>query len=530
MSKRALLALLLLSGCDSGKDPPKTVGGGSGTTPTVPSCSAAGGGGAVGVPTLFMGLKGDSDYGWLGSPVVADIDGDGKQEILAAHEKVMAWRADGSVAWQFAPKVGRVWAGLVVADFRDGPELETVVASQGQLWMLDAKGAVLSGWPVTWRGEIRSLAAGDVNGDGQLDVVVASTNHSPDILSAYTAAGQQIQGFPPIASGTIGCQNGTNCWVAGAFDQNLAVGDLDGTGGLDIVAPMDCSYAGFFHGTGVAFDANPMFKKRPKTPGVRYLHTLSQAQQGYADDEDTELQAHFTNTPPAIADVDGDGKNEVIMLASVQNASQDDREKGVALWVVRNDASRLPGWETPFRAPEYVFGLWDFDEDNAVGATNQVVVADIDATHPGPEFIFAGFDARIHAVTADKQELWATTYAEDGRVLTGGVVVGDLSKDGIPEIVFATYSPDDNRSSLFVLDAGGHVLHRVALPQHGAAVPTLADVDGDGAVEIVLSMRKVYWDGSEPAVAIYKVANSGTNCLLWPTGRANYLRNGWVKK
>jgi hypothetical protein len=114
-------------------------------------------------------------------------------------------------------------------------------------------------------------------------------------------------------------------------------------------------------------------------------------------------------------------------------------------------------------------------------------------------------------------------------VLTGGVVVGDLSKDGIPEIIFATYSPDDNRSHLFVMDAGGHVLHQAALPQHGAAVPTLADVDGDGTLEVVLSMRKVYWDGSEPAVAIYKVPGSGTNCLLWPTGRANYLRNGWVK-
>ena len=523
------MALLLVLGCGGDEEPSKVVGGGSGVTPTVPSCAAAGGGTTVAAPALLLGLKGDSDYGWLGSPVVADLDGDGKQETLAAHAKVMAWRADGSVAWQFAPNGGRVWAGLVVGDFRDGPELEVVVASRGKVWMLDANGAVLSGWPVTWRDEIRSLAAGDVNGDGQLDVVVASTKPGPDILNAYTAAGEHVAGFPPIASNTVGCTAGTDCWMAGAFDQNLAVGDLDGTGGLDIVAPMDNAYAGFYQGTGEAFDANPMFNKRPKTLGVRYLHTLSQAQQGWANDEETELQAHFTNTAPAIADVDGDGRNEIVMLASVQNASQADRLKGVALWVVRNDASRVPGWETPFHAPDYTFGLWDFDEDNAVGATNQVTVADIDASHAGPEFIFAGFDGRIHAVTANRQELWATTYAEDARVLTGGVVVGDLSKDGIPEIVFATYSPDDNRSNLFVMDAGGHVLHRVALPQHGAAVPTLADVDGDGDVEIVLSMRKVYWDGSEPAVAIYEVPASGTNCLLWPTGRANDLRNGWVR-
>ena len=158
-----------------------------------------------------------------------------------------------------------------------------------------------------------------------------------------------------------------------------------------------------------------------------------------------------------------------------------------------------------------------------------MTVADIDATHAGPEFIFAGFDARIHAVTAEREELWATYYAEDDRVLTGGVVVSDLSADGIPEIVFATYSPDDDRSDLFVLDAGGNILHQLPLPQHGASVPTLADVDGDGEVEILVSLRHVHWDGSEASVAVYDVANSTTGCLLWPTGRANMLRNGWVR-
>ncbi len=525
----------LASGCGGGDDeqgarrPPNPVGGGSGTTPTVPACAEAGGSAEVAAPTLALELFGDSGYGWLGSPAVADLDGDGTLEIVTAHEALVAWHADGSEAFRYEDLPGRVWASPLVADFRDGPELEVVFASREQIVMLDATGAVLSGWPVTWQDEIRSLAAGDVNGDGQLDVVAASTDHEVDILAAYSAGGDLLAGYPPVATGTIGCTAGENCWMAGAFDQNLAVGDLDGDAELDVVAPMDNAYAGIYHGSGEAFDANPMFEERPKTPGVRYLHTLSQAQQGWADDEATELQAHFTNTPPAIADLDGDGVSEVIMLASVQNASQDDREQGVALWVVRSDASRLPGWETPFHAPEYLFGLWDFEEDNAVAATNQVTVADLDPTYPGPELVFAGFDGRIHAVTAAREELWATYYAEDERVLTGGVTVGDLSADGVPELVFATYSPDEDRSSLFVLDAGGNVLHRLPLPQRGASVPTLADVDGDGEVEIVLALRSVYWDGSEAAVQIYDVPGSTPDCLLWPTGRANLLRNGWVR-
>jgi hypothetical protein len=31
------------------------------------------------------------------------------------------------------------------------------------------------------------------------------------------------------------------------------------------------------------------------------------------------------------------------------------------------------------------------------------------------------------------------------------------------------------------------------------------------------------------SVLVYTVASSGTNCLPWPTGRGNLLRNAWVK-
>jgi hypothetical protein len=220
------------------------------------------------------------------------------------------------------------------------------------------------------------------------------------------------------------------------------------------------------------------------------------------------------------------------MLGSVQNASQSDRERGVGLWVVRHDASRLPGWESPFHAPEYLSGLWDFEGTNVVAATNQVSVADIDGTHAGPELIFAGFDGRIHAVYADGTEFWAVTYTNDPNVLTGGVVVGDLSGDGIPEIVFATYSVDAGKSNLFVMDAGGQILHTIPLPRLGSmSVPTLGDVDGDGTVEIVVSLREVEWEGDapEPCAYVYTVPSSSAGCLLWATGRGNYYRNGWVR-
>ena len=113
-------------------------------------------------------------------------------------------------------------------------------------------------------------------------------------------------------------------------------------------------------------------------------------------------------------------------------------------------------------------------------------------------------------------------------MLTGGVIAADLSGDGVPELAFTTYSPDADKSALLILGASGELLHNVPLPGRGAmAVPTIADVDGDGVLEIVVSLK----DGEEGAalVQVYSVEGSSTNCLLWPTGRANWRRNGWVK-
>jgi hypothetical protein len=505
--------------------------GGTAPLPPAPSCKTATGGGSATVqkPALRISLADRWEEGWLGSPAVADLDGDGKPEIIVARGGLLiAWHADGTVAWRFDTQQGRIWASPVVADFDGDGKLEIAVAARSKVFLLDASGKPEPGFPVTWEDELRSLAAADVDGDGKLDLVAAPAHGSPaDVMNAWRADGTKVAGFPPNATGVSGCQADGKCYLAGCYDQNVALGDLDGDGKADVVVGHDDAYASFHAHTGVAYDANPMFPAK-KTPGVRYLFDLAEAEQGWSDHEETSLQAHFTNTAPAIADLDGDGVPEIILLGSVQNASQTDRLKGVGLWALHHDASRLAGWEVPFHAPGYLAGLWDYDGTNVVGATNQVTVADIDPTHPGPELIFAGFDGRIHAVSAKAESLWERTYTTDPNVLTGGVVVADLSGDGIPEIVFNTYSTDDGKGALFVLDAAGNILHQIPLPRRGAMpVPTIADVDGKGALSIVVSLKDA--EDKVESVQLYDVPGSSTNCLLWPTGRANLQRNGWVR-
>jgi len=311
--------------------------------------------------------------------------------------------------------------------------------------MFDAQGQPAPGFPVAWRDEMRSLAAGDVDGDGRLEIVVATTSllrsgGRSDAFQVLRADGSVLPGFPANTSGTSGCTDA--CYLAGAFDQNLALGPLGsnggGSGGWDILVPHDNAYMSWHRGDGVAFDSASIFNKRPKVPGIRFLLDYAEAQRGFSETEETSNQAHFTNSPPAIADIDGDGTNEIVVLGSVQNAAQSDRERGVALWVVRPDGTRPPAWTSPFQAPDFLAGLWDFEGTNVVAATNQVSIADIDPETAGREVIFAGFDGRIHAVAADRTPLWSTPYTTSARVLTGGVAIADLSGDGVPEVVFAS--------------------------------------------------------------------------------------------
>jgi hypothetical protein len=471
-------------------------------------------------------LKDRWQEAWQGAAAVADLDGDGMAEVVVAREgKVIAWHTDGSIAWGYSTGQSRIWASPVVADFLGDKKLEVAVAANDTVVLLDAAGMPVPGFPTKWTRELRSLAAADVDGDGQLDLLAApARSGSTDVIAAWRADGSFVPGFPPMATGSAKCD--ATCYFAGCYDQNVAAYDLDGDGKSDAVVPHDNAYASFFKGTGEMFDAHPMYNRK-KVAGVRYLHKLVEAVAGYAEDESTALQAHFTNTAPAIGDIDGDGKADIVMLGSVQNAAQDQRKLGVALWAVRPDGSRLSGWEEPFHVKAYLAGLEDLGDTNLVGATNQVTIADVDPASAGPELIFAGFDGYLYAVSAAKTQLWRFQYTTRNDELTGGAVVADLSGDGIPEIVFTSYSTTNDISALFILDGGGNLIHRIALPRRGAMpLPTIADVDGDGGLDIVVSLKDAV--DKEESVRIYRVASGQPNCLLWPTARGNLLRNGAV--
>lgn len=501
--------------------------------PPPASCDPSPGGGSatVAVPTVLATLEDRWHEGWLASPVAVDLDGDGAKEIVAARSgRVLAWNLDGTIAAS-TDVAGRIWSSPVVADIvPEHAGIEVAFAERGNIHVLDSALIELPGWPFAWNDELRSFAAGDIDGDGRLELVAVTTNPlegggQRDIIIAVNDDGTMAAGFPPNTTGASGCDDA--CYQTGGYDQNLALGDITGDACAEIFATQDNAYLSLHDGTGRAFDCAPFFAGRTKFNGVRFLHDYDEAKMGWAPDEDTALQAHFTNSAPAIADIDGDGTRDLVVLGSVQNAAQTNRLQGVGLWVLHADGARLADWETPFHAPGYLAGLWDYDGTNVVGATNQVSIADLFPDRVGPELVFAGFDGRIHCVDARATQVWETTYTTSDRILTTGVAIADLSGDGSPEVVFASYSPDDGVSNLFVLAANGSERHRIALPGRGAmSVPTITDVDGDGELEIIVALKG--GEDGMPHVLVYTVPGSGTACLPWPTGRRSELRDELV--
>jgi hypothetical protein len=519
--------------------------------PTTPVCNAAVGGssGPVRVPTLRTTLPGSWDENWLASPAVYDIDGDGKKEIIAARHSVLyVWRGQGTPLWTTGTLLWsapftrprstpgtiehgttRMWPSPVVGNL-DGDGVEIAVAggidedTGANLAVYDSSGALRPGWPKRFGDtEARAIAGADIDGDGVIEILVNKTDSGP-VTAVFEPDGTLHLGWPQVGAGCTGCED------FGGYNQNIGAGDLDGDGVLDVVSTYDMIGFGAFHGDGSPFPTAAGFSRR-YVAAVPAYHDLAFALQGWGEGDRSE----FTDSPPVVADIDGDGQMEIV-LAGDHETSWSTTNLGVSVWVLEPDLTRLDGWLWPRNSDLPLQYGDDGLGPNIVDTTPSPSVANLDG-NPGLEILVPAYDGLLYAFRPDGTVMWDYEFAKPGEPFAGAseALVADLNGDGAPEIIFTTYtsgSPGlpDRPAHLVILNENGAELQRVEIAGRGSmAAPTIADVDGDGKLELVISLKDSPGGGLS-GVQIWDLPGSSTNCVLWGTGRGGWLRQGYLPK
>jgi len=245
---------------------------------------------------LVNSLTAEEPAGWpvstsissMGTPVMADLDGDGQLELLnPTHTGLEVWRADGSeylpgsggIFAQFEEGMtGTLWGSPSVGDIDGNGEPDIVMGfgkdtlNNGTLYVFDNNGNVLPGWPL----RIANFDFTNVN--ATLANFDSDTNDLEILAVAYRGGTYIIDDNGEIFDG----------WPLPAFNQlfyecHTAAADFDGDGICEaVVGGVD--KIGVFHPDGTALPGWPI-----------------------STDGTTETIGN-----PVIADIDGDGMWDII--------------------------------------------------------------------------------------------------------------------------------------------------------------------------------------------------------------------------
>jgi subtilisin-like proprotein convertase family protein len=239
------------------------------------------------------------------SPAAADFDNDGFDEIVVGTygppNTIRVFDHLGNEIGH-AQSEFSVFSSPAIGDLNGDRELEIVVGtSDGTLMVLKKDGTPFSNaWPVLLPDRLDPLAPGkrndvdsspalgDLDGDGFPDIVVTSDE---GIVYAYNKDGQPLPGFPFIApAGTFAPDV-----LESANSSSPILADVDGNGGLDVIAALSNARVYGFRGNGTPLPGFPIVLP----PG-----TAPDAQARPGDD---------ILSTPAVGDVDGDGRLELVV-------------------------------------------------------------------------------------------------------------------------------------------------------------------------------------------------------------------------
>ena len=450
-----------------------------------------------------------------GSPVLADLTGDGVAEIVlgTTDGRVRAWQGKsgrlvrGWPQWsrrafatrRAARRIGRVRAGFLgtvaVGDVVGNRRPEVVAPGlDGRLYGWRRDGTRLRGFPV--RIDARkppsperdaaiyaSPALAQLDGRGKLDIVVgAGDGH----VYAWDGRGRRLDGWP------VEARDGDD---RERVVSSPAVGDIDGDGDPDVVEASAEVYGSTPQTTGRMYAWNARGELKPGWP-VDPPALAADA---------IPIAGEGTPASPALADVDGDGADEVAIAAFT---GQPD--------LYRGDGSQFSGGQH--------FTTTGKGGESRTSAASALALGSNGAfgrlSEGGPLGYFSGLvDTRFALATQAPAQRIAYEHlmggwnAASGSHLAGfpapveqfqiiaAPAVADVDGDGAAEVLAGTsglllhaFREDGTEPDGWPKQTGGWLF----------AGPAVGDVDGDERLEVIAVTREGYlwvWDTPSPASA-----------------------------
>ncbi len=431
-----------------------------------------------------LGAKVDYAVGaWPRGVIAADLNGDGLADVATANYgssdvSVLLNQGGGAFGLRVDYAVGFGPYPLAVGDFDLNGDLDLVSANQ----QVDTMSVLLNHGEGFFRSRTdhgvgvspRQIAFGDVNGDGALDLV---TVNSTDFLnSANTATVFLNVGAKTFIPGVT--------VTTGAKPMSLALGDFDGNGSLDLATANfgDDTISVFLNPGNGAFAAHmdypvssvPSSLVASDLDGdgrvdLAFIHhfgigILYNRGNGQFDPPVNHLttRGHLALAQGlAAGDLNRDGRPDLafVRIKSILGGQTP------ALEIFLNGGART--------FTQSIYEYWMQDRPLSL------VMGDVNGDKY-PDLVVGSENARVRVFTNDGFGQFAlASYSTRWDVQS--VAIGDVNGDMIPDLVVATAHPG---LGVFISDSPGVFGPRVDYATTQAAALAGADLDGDGRMDL----------------------------------------------
>ena len=332
-----------------------------------------------------------------------------------ANAAMLAAAADAAATTPIV--TSRYFAGPVAADL-NGDGWNEIIAGNllaNRVEVINVLGGQVVGWPQLVDGGVKSAAlVTDLDADGQPEVLAGTESGQ---LYAWHYNGRAVAGWPVVLHAGF------------RVLATPAVGDLDGDGGSDIVVPVS---------DGKLYALDSAGNLRPGWPvSIGDVADLFGSQ--------------VINSSPRIADLDGDGSNEVIV------GSTDKR-----VYVFNRDGAQR----------------WVYPTGDMVLSTP--AIGEIDPASPGLEIVVGSGDRYVYLLDNGGNLIWRRPT---GWIVRSSPIIADLDGDQSPEIIIGS---DDDKVWAWHTDGKLVSGWPAATGADILSSPRVGDVDNDGRLDVIV--------------------------------------------